>query len=146
MDVATVHRKAYDRDGELWEEEQPAFYSAYEYIQGKKLGVIRLNEVVSERLEKGSVRETLHPRWLPMLVPPRPWLSHDSGGYFSVRTSAMRFKDSVEQNSYLRAASENNGLEVIFAGLDVLGNTAWNINKEVFDVALQVWNLSLIHI
>lgn len=140
MDVATVHRKAYDRDGELWEEEQPAFYSAYEYIQGKKLGVIRLNEVVSERLEKGSVRETLHPRWLPMLVPPRPWLSHDSGGYFSVRTSAMRFKDSVEQNSYLRAASENNGLEVIFAGLDVLGNTAWNINKEVFDVVLQVWN------
>lgn len=140
LDVATVRRSAYDRDGDLWEEEQPAFYSAYEYIQGKKLGVIRLNEVVSQRLDKESVRETLHPRHLPMLVPPRPWLSHDSGGYFSVRTSAMRYKDSVEQSSYLRAASENNGLDVVLAGLDVLGNTAWNVNKEVFDVVLQVWN------
>ena len=75
-----------------------------------------------------------------MLVPPRPWLTHDSGGYFSVKTSAMRYKDSVEQSSYLRAASANNGLEVVLAGLDVLGNTAWNVNREVFDVVLQVWN------
>lgn len=140
MEVATVTRRARDRDGELWEEEQPAFYSAYEYIQGKKLGVIRLNEVVSQRLDKESVRETLHPRQLPMLVPPRPWLTHDSGGYFSVKMSAMRFKDSVEQSSYLRAASDNNGLEVVLAGLDVLGNTAWHINREVFDVVLAVWN------
>ncbi|WFC97261.1 DNA-directed RNA polymerase [Malassezia brasiliensis] len=140
MDVATVHRSARDRDGELWEEEQPAFYATYQYISGKKLGVIRLNEVVSRRLDKESVRETLHPRHLPMLVPPKPWLTHDSGGYFSVKTSAMRYKDSIEQSSYLRAASENNGLEVVLAGLDVLGNTAWNINREVFDVVLQVWN------
>lgn len=140
LNVATVKRQAYDRDGELWEEEQPAFYSAYEYIQGKKLGVIRLNEVVSQRLDKESVRETLHPRHLPMLVPPRPWLTHDSGGYFSVKTSAMRYKDSVEQSSYLKAASANNGLEVVLAGLDVLGNTAWNVNRDVFDVVLQVWN------
>ncbi|PKI83694.1 DNA-directed RNA polymerase [Malassezia vespertilionis] len=140
MDIATVHRKEYDRDGDLWEEEQPAFYAAYQYIAGKKLGVIRLNEVVGRRLDKESVRETLHPRHLPMLVPPKPWLTHDSGGYFSVKTSAMRYKDSIEQSSYLRAASENNGLEVVLAGLDVLGNTAWNINKEVFDVVLQVWN------
>ena len=140
MDVATVHRSARDRDGELWEEEQPAFYAAYQYISGKKLGVIRLNEVVGRRLDKESVRETLHPRHLPMLVPPKPWLTHDSGGYFSVRTSAMRYKDSIEQSSYLRAASENNGLEVVLAGLDVLGNTAWNVNREVFDVVLQVWN------
>lgn len=140
LEVATIKRQAYDRDGELWEEEQPAFYSAYEYIQGKKLGVIRLNEVISQRLDKESVRETLHPRHLPMLVPPRPWLTHDSGGYFSVKTSAMRYKDSVEQSSYLRAASENNGLEVVLAGLDVLGNTAWNVNRAVFDVVVQVWN------
>lgn len=140
MDVAYVKRSAYDRDGELWEEEQPAFFSTYQYIAGKKLGVIRLNEAVGERLDRESVRETLHPRHLPMLVPPKPWLSHDSGGYFSVKTSAMRYKDSIEQNSYLRAASDNNGLEVVFAGLDVLGTTAWCINKEVFDVVLRVWN------
>ena len=65
----------------LRSEEQPAFFHSYEYIRGHKLGVIRLNPVVSERLAKDQLRETLHPRHLPMLVKPKPWLSHDQGGY-----------------------------------------------------------------
>ncbi|GAK65136.1 DNA/RNA polymerase [Moesziomyces antarcticus] len=140
MQVATVNRKATDRDGILWEEDQPAFYSTYQYLGGKKLGVIKLNEVVAKRLDKDSISETLHPRHLPMLVPPKPWTSHDSGGYYSVRQSAMRFKDSAEQGSYLRAASDNGDLDTVLAALDVLGNTSWKINKPIFDVMLEVWN------
>lgn len=66
----------------LSNEVQPAFYHSYEHIRGHKLGVIKLNPVVSEHLVKDSTRETLHPRHLPMLVKPKPWLSHDDGGYF----------------------------------------------------------------
>lgn len=62
-------------------EVQPAFYHSYEYQRGQKLGVIRLNPVVTERLAKDGLRETLHPRHLPMLVKPKPWLTHDQGGY-----------------------------------------------------------------
>lgn len=62
-------------------EEQPAFYQAYEYIRGHKLGVIRLNPVVAERLQKDDIRATLHPRHLPMLIKPKAWISHDEGGY-----------------------------------------------------------------
>ena len=140
MHVATVNRKATDRDGVLWEEDQPAFYSTYQYLGGKKLGVIKLNEVIAKRLDKDSIQETLHPRHLPMLVPPKPWTSHDSGGYYSVRQSAMRFKDSAEQGSYLRAASDNGDLDTVLAALDVLGTTSWKINKPIFDVMLEVWN------
>ncbi|KAJ9478932.1 DNA-directed RNA polymerase, mitochondrial [Pseudozyma hubeiensis] len=140
MHVATVNRKATDRDGVLWEEDQPAFYSTYQYLGGKKLGVIKLNEVIAKRLDKDSIQETLHPRHLPMLVPPKPWTSHDSGGYYSVRQSAMRFKDSAEQGSYLRAASDNGDLDTVLAALDVLGNTSWKINKPIFDVMTEVWN------
>ncbi|SNX82186.1 related to RPO41 - DNA-directed RNA polymerase, mitochondrial [Melanopsichium pennsylvanicum] len=140
MHVATVHRKATDRDGVVWEEDQPAFYSTYQYLGGKKLGVIKLNEVIAKRLDKDSVQETLHPRHLPMLVPPKPWTSHDSGGYYSVRQSAMRYKDSAEQGSYLRAASDSGDLDTVLAALDVLGNTSWKINKPIFDVMLEVWN------
>ena len=60
---------------------QPAFYNAYEYQRGQKLGVLRLNTVISERLAKDSLRQTIHPRHLPMLVRPKPWLSYDDGGY-----------------------------------------------------------------
>lgn len=55
-----------------------------------------------------------------------------------MRTSIMRFKDSVEQGAYLRAAQ--NELETISAGLDVLGSTAWVINRQVYDIMSEVWN------
>jgi DNA-directed RNA polymerase len=66
-------------------EEQPAFMHGYEYIRGKKLGVIKLNSVVDERMARDSIRETLHPRHLPMLVKPLPWEDFDKGGYLTLR-------------------------------------------------------------
>ncbi|KAF8130200.1 hypothetical protein EV363DRAFT_1399395 [Boletus edulis] len=141
MDVATVERTALDkRTGEELKEIQPAFYHAYEYVRGQKLGVIRLNPVVADRLAKDPLRETLHPRHLPMLVKPKPWLAADQGGYIYNRTSAMRFKDCQEQQSYLQHASSLGNLELVYAGLDVLGSTPWQINRKIFDVVLQVWN------
>jgi DNA-directed RNA polymerase len=52
----------------------------------------------------------------------------------------MRFKDSQEQLSYLRHASDQGHLELVYAGLDVLGSTPWQVNRKVFDVVLKVWN------
>ena len=52
----------------------------------------------------------------------------------------MRFKDSQEQQTYLKHASEQGNLELIYAGLDVLGSTPWQVNRKVFDVVLKVWN------
>jgi DNA-directed RNA polymerase len=52
----------------------------------------------------------------------------------------MRYKEAVEQFVYLRQASEQGKLELIYAGLDVLGSTPWQINRDIFDVVLKVWN------
>lgn len=52
----------------------------------------------------------------------------------------MRFKDSQEQQSYIRHASEQGNLELVYAGLDVLGSTPWQVNRKVFDIVLKVWN------
>jgi DNA-directed RNA polymerase len=52
----------------------------------------------------------------------------------------MRFKDSFEQQSYLKSASEQGHLEPVFEGLDVLSSTPWKINRKVFDVVLTSWN------
>jgi DNA-directed RNA polymerase, mitochondrial len=83
MDVAKVIRTGTNkRTGELVEEEQPAFLHSYEYLRGYKLGVIKLNPAVAERMVKDSIRDTMHPRHLPMLVNPKPWLSYNDGGYF----------------------------------------------------------------
>ena len=140
MDVATIQRSGKDREGRIWNVEQPAFFQTYQYLAGKRLGVIKVNDIVANRLDQDEVRETLHPRQLPMLVPPKPWIAHDSGGYYLEKSSAMRFKDSAEQSSYLRAASERGELDSVLAGLDILGQTPWRINRKVFDVISEIWN------
>lgn len=52
----------------------------------------------------------------------------------------MRYKDSVEQQVYLKQASKDGSMELVYASLDVLGSTPWQINKDVFDIVLKVWN------
>ncbi|KAJ7074487.1 DNA/RNA polymerase [Mycena amicta] len=139
MDVAQVTRTAKSKTtGQFVYEDQPALYQSYEYQRGQKLGVLRLNPVVAERLAKDPM--PLHPRHLPMLVRPKPWIDFNVGGYLNSKNNAMRFKDSVEQRSYLKYAAENGHVELIFQGLDVLGSTPWRINRRIFDVVLEVWN------
>jgi DNA-directed RNA polymerase len=69
-------------------EEQPAFYQSYEYHRGQKLGVIRLNPMVSQRLSKDPV--PIHPRHLPMLVKPKPWVNYNEGGYLYSKCKLVR--------------------------------------------------------
>ncbi|KAJ7444128.1 hypothetical protein B0H11DRAFT_2291363 [Mycena galericulata] len=52
----------------------------------------------------------------------KPWIYYNEGGYLYSRTHAMRFKDSVEQRSYLKYASEQGHVELVYAGFDVLGS------------------------
>jgi DNA-directed RNA polymerase len=139
MQEATVTRSARDADGKLHVEEHPAFYAAYQYVQGRKLGIIRVNEVVGERLDKENIG-SVDARMLPMLVAPRPWMAHDQGGYQTTRTTAMRYKDSLEQAQYMQAASDNAELDVVLSALDVLGQTPWRVNRRVYDVISEVWN------
>jgi DNA-directed RNA polymerase, mitochondrial len=112
MDVAKVIRTGTNkRTGELVEEEQPAFTHTYEYVRGYKLGIIRLNPVVAERMAKDSIRDTMHPRHLPMLVKPKPWLSHNEGGYFyNKSTYVLRGQTTGEVETPFRSGDALQGL------------------------------------
>ncbi|CCA72321.1 related to RPO41-DNA-directed RNA polymerase, mitochondrial [Serendipita indica DSM 11827] len=107
------------------EEEQQAFYNAYRYERGFKIGVIKMNDMIIDKLSREPPRERLHARHLPMVVRPRPWLRHNAGGYLYSNLSVMRMKESNEQTSYLREADSRGAMELVYAGLDVLGKTAW---------------------
>ncbi|GAA6019478.1 hypothetical protein JCM11491_000971 [Sporobolomyces phaffii] len=141
MDVAKVERTAkHPRTGELVTEIQPAFSHAYQYIRSLKLGIIKVNPMVSERMHQDPLRVTLHPRYLPMVVKPKPWLTWNSGAYLVHNTQMVRTKDSEEQLRYLKQSSEADALDDVFNGLDALGSVPWQINREVFDVVSSVWN------
>ncbi|KAJ9095344.1 hypothetical protein QFC21_005710 [Naganishia friedmannii] len=140
IDTAKVTRYMKDADGVEHVEEQPAFAHAYEYVKGNKLGIIKLNPAVSSRIAKDDMSVVMHPKHLPMLIPPRPWKSFEDGGYLFHKVPVMRFKESAEQTTYLKRASEAGRLDSVFAGLNVLSTTPWAINRQVFDVVLQCWN------
>ena len=62
-------------------EEQPAFSHGYDYVRGRKQGLIKLNPVVASRLGRDHIAVVIHPKHLPMLVPPQPWTSYNDGAY-----------------------------------------------------------------
>ncbi|RCI03293.1 DNA-directed RNA polymerase [Rhizopus stolonifer] len=118
----------------------PAFFHTYQYVLGKRVGIIKFADQLTEMLSREPIRDTLHPRLLPMLVAPRPWISYSSGGYLSTKSVCMRIKDSAEQLIYLHKASERDLLQDVLSGLDVLGSTRWRVNKDVFKIILEAWN------
>ncbi|KAM0786030.1 hypothetical protein ACM66B_006845 [Microbotryomycetes sp. NB124-2] len=141
MDVAKVERTLrHPVTGATISEVQPAFSHAYQYVRGTKLGIIKVNPAVAERIDSDPLRITLHPRFLPMIVKPKLWLSWNSGAYLVHSTHIMRTKDSDEQVQYLKQASDANTLDLIFSGLDSLGSVPWKVNRKVFDIVTEVWN------
>ncbi|ODV80798.1 mitochondrial DNA-directed RNA polymerase [Suhomyces tanzawaensis NRRL Y-17324] len=119
---------------------QPAIHHTYKYSNGQKLGVFIIHKEVVKQLAGKSFSNCVQPQLLPMLVPPRPWNSYNDGGYLFSQTQLVRIKDSVETSAYLKAASEMGNLDEIYQGLNVLGNTAWTVNRRVLDVITKHWN------
>ncbi|KAI5477684.1 mitochondrial RNA polymerase [Pseudohyphozyma bogoriensis] len=141
VDVAKVERVSKNPvTGESYTELQPAFTHAYQYVRATKLGIIKVNPAIAERMDQDPLRISLSPRLLPMLVKPKPWTAWNDGAYLLHSSHVMRTKDSEEQIQYLKQSSNAQNLDDVFAGLDVLGGVAWQINKPIFEVVSKVWN------
>lgn len=68
-------------------ETHPAFYHSYEFLRGRKIGVVRLHAQIAETMSKEPPRAELRARHLPMLVAPKPWVGHEQGGYLISKCS-----------------------------------------------------------
>ncbi|KOS20911.1 DNA-directed RNA polymerase [Escovopsis weberi] len=119
---------------------QPAFSHAQQMRKGKKIGVIVLNPHLVTRLQREPFGDFLA-KHLPMLVEPKEWESFSKGGFLDSNAHLVRVKPGdVEQKLYARAAINNGDMTQVFRGLDVLGKTAWIINKDILNVMLEAWN------
>ncbi|KAF8450112.1 hypothetical protein BGX38DRAFT_1092142 [Terfezia claveryi] len=145
--VRVTPRRSTDQTGSLEgtqqnvkESIQPALLHNYQYVRGRKLGVIKLHSEITKKLSTEPLRMSVLSRHLPMVVHPRPWTGPLDGGYYYSPVKAVRTKDSREQDLYVKAAAARGDLEQLFLGLDVLGSTSWAINEKIFNVVLEVWN------
>lgn len=119
---------------------QPAFHHSYEVQKGRRTGLIHIHPEVSGRLFREPPTDLIA-RHLPMVTEPKPWTGLREGGYLAHQSAIMRCTpgDSY-QELYAKAALNNNGLEHVRAGLDVLGKTPWVINQDVYEIMLEAWN------
>lgn len=122
------------------EQLQPAFSHTSQLKKGKRIGMIIPNRELVD-LMKREPRGAYIARHLPMVVEPEPWTKFDKGAFLEVPASLVRIKNGEQdQKAYTEAAIDRGDMDQVLKGLDVLGRTAWRINRPVFDVMLEAWN------
>lgn len=125
---------------ELVSQSQPAFSHTMQLKKGRKVGALLPNRALVD-IMKSEPRAEVLARHLPMVVEPEPWSKFDKGGFLEHSSPLLRLKGGErDQRIYADAAIERGDMEQMFRGLDVLGKTAWKINRAVFDVMLEAWN------
>ena len=141
MEFAKIKASRQDpRTGTHIQEEQPVFFHTYQYIAGKRVGVVRLNSTVLEDLARVPVVSALA-KYLPMVCEPKPWAGFYEGGFLEYPVPVVRLSSfDPHSKRYAITASQNGDMTQVFAGLDVLAKTPWNINRFVFDTMLEAWN------
>lgn len=141
LQVAKVEVKGIDPStGETKIALAPAFYHTYDFQNGGRIGVIKLNQGFANKLGKDRLDQSIQAQYLPMVCKPKPWTSHNDGGYFLKRTNVLRAKNAPEQSAYAKAAAMNGKIDRVLQGLNNLGNTSWTVNKKMLETITTVWN------
>ena len=72
-------------------DEMPAIYHSYQNTGKQYIGVVNFHPAVIEMLSQDRLTDTLDPRFLPMLVPPKPWIAFNHGGYLTRNSTFSPF-------------------------------------------------------
>ncbi|KAJ2159872.1 DNA-directed RNA polymerase [Coemansia sp. RSA 552] len=144
IEVARVPEKYEDpQTGVITERPVPALMHGVIMTKGRRVGVVQAHSSLKDLFRESNISDVVSAQHLPMLVPPRPWITYNTGGYLCHDEPCMRMKGSKDQVDLLRKASNENRLETMLMGLDALGTTRWAINKQVFETVRKVWNSGL---
>lgn len=90
-------------------------------------------------------QELLFPVYLPTVMPPKPWSSPTSGGYWTgvlrdfnlVRYSGMTKGMIRQAEAVLRSAD----MDMVYRSVNLLQNTGWSVNRRVLEVASHLWTM-----
>ncbi|KKY37675.1 putative dna-dependent rna polymerase [Diaporthe ampelina] len=119
---------------------QPGLVRTTQFKKGRRIGTILPHPRLGEMLRE-EPRGDFLARHLPMVVEPLPWTGFEKGAYQESPVPMVRLKTGEkDQRLYAEAAIARGDMDQVAKGLDVLGRTAWRINRPVLAVFLEVWN------
>jgi DNA-directed RNA polymerase len=83
----------------------------------------------------------LSPLYLPTIIPPKPWTSPTSGGYWSGRVRRLTLVKTSDRN-YLDGLAKIE-MPGVYSALNTIQNTRWSINTRVLEVMDEMYSRSL---
>ncbi|OCJ67957.1 hypothetical protein A6U97_04445 [Agrobacterium tumefaciens] len=109
-----------------------------EGVNNTNIYVVATKETMEWLATENSRLAPLSPVYLPTLVPPRPWTSPFRGGYWSGRVRHLRLIKTGNRQ-YL---TDLDSIEMprVYHSVNAMQNTAWNINRRVYDVMVSLWD------
>lgn len=89
-------------------------------------------------LQTEDARQALMtPLYLPTIIPPRPWTSPTSGGYWTGRVRRLPMV-KTNNRAYLEELA-NQDMPQVYAAMNAMQSTAWAINGRVLAVMRELW-------
>jgi DNA-directed RNA polymerase len=119
------------------EKMEPAFQHCYIFQHPRRFGALKCHPEVFNIIMKddGDIKEAT-PRYLPMIVKPKPWTAYNEGGYLTLKSLIMR---SREKSAGQIKALKNATMPDLLDGLNALGECPWKINVHVLGILEQLW-------
>jgi DNA-directed RNA polymerase len=113
-----------------------------ETVRGQTRKTVEPTEDTIAWLEEEHKRcAWLSPLYLPTIIPPKPWTSPTSGGYWSGRVRRLTLVKTSDKN-YLDGLSKIE-MPNVYSALNTIQSTRWAINKKVLAVMDEMYSRSL---
>lgn len=117
----------------------PAFKHYRRFLKKNNVvGMVQLEDAALKLIshERNDVSSFIEPKYQPMEVRPRPWVSPKNGAYLRSKVDLIRAPPSHALDNALAAAD----LQTLYEGLNALGDTSWRVNRGVLDAGQELWN------
>lgn len=115
----------------------------FELYEDRKDNFIGLSEEASSYLtELRELEAWMHPAFKPMIIPPKPWVSYDTGCYYSETLSRhvklLRTR-SKEHRALVSKAVTSGLMQPCLESLNTIQATPWTINQRALEVVQWAW-------
>lgn len=120
----------------------PVVYSLFRKRDFMSREEIRPHPVFAQ-LMRESKQDTMRfkANEVPMLCPPLPWTSAESGGYLQSHTTFLRLPPQFSYQNELVNAVPREQLYPPLDAVNQLGSIPWQVNTRILDLAIKVFNL-----
>lgn len=79
----------------------------------------------------------MSPVYLPTIIPPKPWTSPKSGGYWTRKARATKLVKTF--NKAFLEELEHHEMPTVYSAVNAIQETPWSINIPVLEVARALW-------